>query len=148
MPWAKYLSVILVSMVKFVAGPVTGYALQLTWYETALCTLIGMMISVVVITFLGTLIQQIIGKYRRQTPRLFSSRTRLAVKVWKKSGMTGIAFLTPLLFTPIGGTLIALSFKLKRPILLTQMLIWGSVWGVAFSVALYWIFPLFKQLTF
>jgi hypothetical protein len=62
--------------------------------------------------------------------------------------MTGIAFLTPLLFTPIGGTLIALSFKLKRPILLTQMLIWGSVWGVAFSVALYWIFPLFKQLNF
>lgn len=148
MPWAKYLSVILASMVKFVAGSVTGYALQLTWYETALCTLIGMMISVVVITFLGTLIQQIIGKYRRQTPRLFSSRTRLAVKVWKKSGMTGIAFLTPLLFTPIGGTLIALSFKLKRPILLTQMLIWGSVWGVAFSVALYWIFPIFKQLTF
>ncbi|WP_028526286.1 hypothetical protein [Runella limosa] len=146
MPWAKYISVVLASMVKFVAGPITGMALGLQWYETALCTVVGMMLSVVIFLFLGTAIQHLMNRYRKQKPTLFSKRTRLAVRVWKKSGMTGIAFLTPLLFTPIGGTLIALSFKVKRPILLTQMLIWGSVWGVVFSVALYWIFPLFKQL--
>lgn len=145
MPWAKYISVVLASMIKFVAGPVTGVALGLKWWETALCTVVGMMLSVVICLFLGTAIQHLISRYRKQKPPLFSKRTRLAVRVWKKSGMTGIAFLTPLLFTPIGGTLIALSFKVKRPILLTQMLIWGSVWGVVFSVALYWIFPLFKQ---
>ena len=48
MPWAKYISVVLASMVKFVAGPITGMALGLQWYETALGTVVGMMLSVVI----------------------------------------------------------------------------------------------------
>lgn len=145
MPWAKYISVVLASMVKFVAGPLAGLALNLSWWETAICTVVGMMFSVVIFVFLGGAIQQLMARYRKTQPRLFSKRSRLAVRVWKKSGMTGIAFLTPLLFTPIGGTLIAVSFKVKRPILLAQMLIWGSVWGIVFSVAFYWLVPLWKQ---
>ena len=76
MPWAKYISVVLASMVKFVAGPITGVALGLKWWETALCTVIGMMFSVVIFLFLGTAIQHLIGRYRKQKPPLFSKRTR------------------------------------------------------------------------
>lgn len=137
MPWAKYISVVLASMVKFVAGPITGVALGLKWWETALCTVIGMMLSVVIFLFLGTAIQHLISRYRKQKPPLFSKRTRLAVRVWKKSGMTGIAFLTPLLFTPIGGTLIAVSFKVPRLTILAQMLFWGVILGVIITLAVY-----------
>lgn len=137
MPWAKYISVVLASMVKFVAGPVTGIALGLKWWETALCTVVGMMLSVVVFLFLGTAIQHLISRYRKQKPPLFSKRTRLAVRVWKKSGMTGIAFLTPLLFTPIGGTLIAVSFKVPRLTIITQMLFWGVILGVVITLVVY-----------
>lgn len=139
MPWAKYSSVILASMLKFFAGPVTGVALGLEWWETTICTIIGMMISVVLFVFLGTAIQNLIARYRSQKPRLFSKRTRMAVKVWKRAGITGIALLTPLLFTPIGGTLIAVSFKVSRFIIISQMLLWGVVWGVIFTVGVYWI---------
>jgi uncharacterized membrane protein len=137
MPWAKYISVVLASMVKFVAGPITGMALGLQWYETALFTVVGMMLSVVIFLFLGTAIQHLMNRYRKQKPTLFSKRTRLAVRVWKKSGMTGIAFLTPLLFTPIGGTLIAVSFKVPRLTVIAQMLFWGVVLGVIITLVVY-----------
>lgn len=137
MPWAKYISVVLASMVKFVAGPITGMALGLQWYETALCTVVGMMLSVVIFLFLGTAIQHLMNRYRKQKPTLFSKQTRLAVRVWKKSGMTGIAFLTPLLFTPIGGTLIAVSFKVPRLTVIAQMLFWGVVLGVIITLVVY-----------
>jgi hypothetical protein len=137
MPWAKYISVILASMLKFVAGPLAGIALRLNWWETAVCTVVGMMLSVVIFVFLGTAIQQLISRYRKKKPRLFSKRTRLAVRVWKKSGMTGIAILTPLLFTPIGGTLIAVSFKVPRLTIILQMLLWGVVLGVIITLAVY-----------
>lgn len=139
MPWAKYSSVIIASMLKFFAGPVTGVALGLEWWETTICTIIGMMLSVVLFVFLGTAIQNLIARYRSQKPRLFSKRTRMAVKVWKRAGITGIALLTPLLFTPIGGTLIAVSFKVSRFIIISQMLLWGVIWGVIFTVGVYWI---------
>lgn len=137
MPWAKYISVVLASMVKFVAGPITGVALGLQWWETALCTVVGMMLSVVIFLFLGTAIQHLMNRYRKQKPTLFSKQTRLAVRVWKKSGMTGIAFLTPLLFTPIGGTLIAVSFKVPRLTVIAQMLFWGVVLGVIITLVVY-----------
>jgi uncharacterized membrane protein len=137
MPWAKYISVVLASTVKFVAGPIMGIALGLKWWETALCTVVGMMLSVVVFLFLGTAIQHLISRYRKQKTPLFSKRTRLAVRVWKKSGMTGIAFLTPLLFTPIGGTLIAVSFKVPRLTILAQMLFWGVILGVIITLVVY-----------
>ena len=137
MPWSKYISVVLASMVKFVAGPITGMALGLQWYETALCTVVGMMLSVIIFLFLGTAIQHLINRYRKQKPPLFSKQTRLAVRVWKKSGMTGIAFLTPLLFTPIGGTLIAVSFKVPRLTVIAQMLFWGVVLGVIITLVVY-----------
>ncbi|WP_028668908.1 hypothetical protein [Runella zeae] len=139
MPWAKYSSVIIASMLKFFAGPVTGVALGLEWWETVLCTIIGMMLSVVLFVFLGTAIQNLIARYRSQKPRLFSKRTRMAVKVWKKAGITGIALLTPLLFTPIGGTLIAVSFKVSRFLIISHMLLWGVIWGVLFTVGVYWL---------
>ncbi|WP_298355686.1 hypothetical protein [Runella sp.] len=143
MPWAKYISVVLASMLKFVAGPLAGIALSLNWWETAVCTVVGMMLGVVIFVFLGTAIQQLISRYRKKKPRLFSKRTRLAVRVWKKAGMTGIAILTPLLFTPIGGTLIAVSFKVPRHSIISQMLLWGVIWGIIITITVYQFRDLF-----
>ncbi|MFN4145391.1 MAG: hypothetical protein ACK4GN_06175 [Runella sp.] len=144
MSWAKYLSVILASMVKFIGGPIAGLALGLTWWETALCTLVGMMSSVVVFMWVGQGIGIAWQKFRKRKPQLFSRRTRLAVRVWQRMGMVGIALLTPLLFTPIGGTLLATSFKVHRSTLFTQMLIWGSFWSVILTLLLYQVPSLAK----
>ena len=129
-PWVKYAAVWFASMIKFFGGPLAGIALGLDWLETALCAIAGMMTSVVVFILLGEIIRKLNDKYRPQTPKIFSRRTRMAVKIWKKFGIHGIGILTPILFTPIGGTLLAVSFKVNRLTILFWMLVYAILWGI------------------
>lgn len=137
MQLGKLLSIIIASTIKFIGGPLTGAALGMPWVQTALGTALGMMLSVVVVTFAGNAIQSVIDRYRSRKPRRFTTRTRRAVRVWKRFGMTGIAFLTPLILTPIGGTAIAVSFRVGRLRLLTHMLVSAAFWAVLQTLLLY-----------
>lgn len=137
MPLAKYFTVIFATAIKFFNGPIAGVLLGLNWWETAICSMIGMMSTVIIVSFLGTFIQTLIAKYRKSTPKLFSRRTRFAVKIWKKLGIWGIACFTPLFFTPVGGTLMALSFKVSIPKILASMLLFAVVWGVIMTYLIY-----------
>lgn len=145
MEFARYASVILASAIKFFGGPLSGLALGLTWLETAICTTIGMMLSVVVVTYAGAALQALLARYRPRKPKLFTRRTRLAVRIWNRSGMAGIAFLTPLLLTPIGGTALAVSFRVNRGQLFLYMLISGVVWAVVQTLLVYQL-PRLKEL--
>lgn len=137
MEFARYASVILASAIKFFGGPLTGLALGLTWPETATCTTIGMMLSVGVVTYAGAALQALLARYRPQKPKLFTGRTRMAVRIWKRFGTAGIAFLTPLLLTPIGGTALAVSFRVNRGQLFLYMLISGVLWAVVQTLLVY-----------
>ncbi|GAB4056283.1 hypothetical protein [Spirosoma litoris] len=136
---AKYISVIIASTIKFVGGPLSGVTLGLTWLETAICTTVGMMLSVVVVTYAGAALQALWQRYRPSTPKRFTKRTRLAIRIWKRAGLAGIALLTPLILTPIGGTIIALSFGVKRGQLMLYMLISAAAWAVVQTLAFYQI---------
>jgi hypothetical protein len=139
MQFAKYVSVIVASTIKFIGGPLSGVALGLTWLETAICTTVGMMISVVAVTYAGAALQALTQRFRSQQPKRFTNRTRMAVRVWKRSGLIGIALLTPLILTPIGGTALAVSFRVNRGRLLLYMLISGILWAIIQSLAIYQI---------
>ena len=139
MPTAKYIAVILASTIKFLGGPLSGAALGLTWFETAMCTTVGMMISVVIITYAGEGLRLLMQRIRPSTPKRFTKRTRLAVRIWRRSGMMGIAFLTPVILTPIGGTILAVSFGVRRGQLILYMLISGIIWAVIQTIAIYQI---------
>ena len=57
------------------------------------------------------------------------------IKVFRKFGMGGIAFLTPILLSPIGGTVIATLLGVPRHRILLHMF-WSAVfWGVALTFA-------------
>lgn len=144
MNYAKYISVALASTLKFVGGPLAGMALKLTWTETAICSVLGMMASVFLVLFAGTAINQIRDRYRKTPPRLFTKRSRMAVRIWQRAGLAGIAILTPILLTPIGGTALALSFHVPTPRILIAMLLSGSFWGVVISWGLFQIPGLFN----
>lgn len=145
MEFARYASVILASAIKFFGGPLTGLALGLTWPETALCTTIGMMFSVVLVTYAGAALQALLNRYRPRKPKRFTSRTRLAIRIWKRFGMAGIGFLTPLLLTPIGGTALAVSFRVNRSQLFLYMLVSGVVWAIIQTLLVYQL-PRLKEL--
>ena len=141
MQWGAYFAVMAASSIKFVAGPLTGFGLGLSMLETIVCTWVGMMFTVTVMLTIGRLLVQQISRIRVQKPKLFSGRVRYAVSIWQRFGIKGIAVMTPLLFTPIGGSLLALSFKVPTPRVLFFMAISGIFWSVIFTV-------LFYQLTF
>jgi uncharacterized membrane protein len=141
MHWGAYFAVMAASSIKFVAGPLTGFGLGLTMIETILCTWVGMMTTVTIMLTIGRFLVQQISKIRVQKPKLFSGRARYAVRVWQRFGIKGIAVMTPILFTPIGGSLLALSFKVPTTRVLFFMAISGIFWSVVFTV-------MFYQLTF
>lgn len=141
---AKYLSVLLASTLKFIGGPLSGIALGLSWLETCLCTVAGMMISVVLVTYAGTALQKLFARWYPSKPKRFTRRTRLAMRIWKRAGITGIALLTPVLLTPIGGTILAVSFKVKRPIIFGYMLASALFWGIVLTLATYELPSLLK----
>jgi len=141
MHWGSYFAVMAASSIKFVAGPLTGFGLGLTMLETIVCTWVGMMFTVTVMLTIGRFLVQQIARIRVQKPKLFSGRVRYAVSIWQRFGIKGIAVMTPLLFTPIGGSLLALSFKVPTPRVLFFMAISGMFWAVVFTV-------MFYQLTF
>ncbi len=144
MSYAKYISVALASTLKFIGGPLAGLALKLSWHETAICSAVGMMASVLLVLFAGSAIKQIRQRYQKKPPRLFTKRTRLAVRIWQRAGLAGIALLTPILLTPIGGTALAISFRVPIPRIVLAMLVSGSFWGVVLSWGMFQLPGFFK----
>ena len=136
---AKYVSVIIASMIKFIGGPLSGVALGLAWLETAICTTVGMMASVVLVTYAGTALLALWQRYRSEPPKRFTKRTRLAIRIWQRSGLAGIALLTPLILTPIGGTVLAVSFGVKRGQIVLYMLVSAILWSVIQTLGVYQI---------
>jgi uncharacterized membrane protein len=131
--FVKYLSVALASTLKFFGGPITGVILKLNWLETALCSAVGMMLSVVLLTYAGKGVQQLVKQYKKTPPKRFSKSNRMAIRIWKKFGIIGIAFLTPPLFTPLFGPLLAVAFRVPRTSIFLWMSISAVVWGLAVS---------------
>ncbi|GAA4407768.1 hypothetical protein GCM10023187_28810 [Nibrella viscosa] len=134
---AKYITVILASALKFIGGPLTGIAMGLTWAQTAACTVAGMMLAVVAVAYTGELLRRLSQRISPTPPRRFTRRTRLAVKIWKRSGMAGIALLTPLILTPIGGTVLAVSYRVHRGQIMLYMLLSALFWSIVLTLATY-----------
>jgi len=141
MVWGKYFAVMLGTALKYIAGPIAGFSLGLAWYETLLASWVGFMLTVLIVVSLGKLLVQWIGSFRKSKPLVFSKRARFAVGIWQKFGIKGIAALTPLIFTPIGGSLLSLSFKVPLSRILFFMAISGFVWSSIYTLIIY-------QLTF
>ena len=128
----KYASVYFFSIFKFIAGPTLGFAAGLTVFETALLTVLGMMTSVILLTLVGDNVRDWI-RVKLSTKR-FSKGNRRFVSIWKKYGVFGVSFLTPIIFTPIGGTLLVNVVGGSKKKILTYMLASAIFWSVALSM--------------
>ena len=133
----KILSIILLTMLKFLFGPTLGYAAGLPMWMTFLISIIGMMLSVVLFTYVGDFIRDRFFKSLFEQKKTFTKRKRLIVKIWTKYGVFGVAFLTPILFTPIPGTLILVSFQTPNILIFRSMLISAIFWSIVFTYIVY-----------
>jgi len=126
------------SMLKFILGPIGGYAAGLNVVTTIVATVAGMMTVVLAFAFFGDWIHdKIINRFFKRKRESSSERRRKLLNIWKKYGMTGVAALTPLILTPVGGTLIAISFGVQRRKLIISMLLSAVAWAVVFSGVIY-----------
>lgn len=124
------------SMLKFIFGPLGGYAAGLNIMTTILTTVFGMMTVVFLFTYFGNWIRvKIFGRFKKRKINL--ARAERLAKIWKRFGLLGVAFLTPVLLTPIGGTLLAVSSGSPKDKIIFYMFISASAWAVVFSLAVY-----------
>ena len=144
----KAFSVYFSSMIKFIFGPLGGYAAKFNIITTILLTVAGSMTVVLAFAFFGDFLRRNVLR-RFINNKKFSERNRKYVTIWRRYGLLGIAALTPVLLTPIGGTILAISFGTNRNRLILYMFVSASVWAVILSVAVYFfgneIFPDFLK---
>jgi len=142
----KYLSVFGLSMLKFIFGPVTGVSMGLGIVEIWLLTSSGMMATVVIITFAGTEFRQwLVAKFAKKQTSATGNKRML--RLWNRYGMLGVAFLTPLILSPPGGAIMAVSFGEKKHRILTYMLGSALIWGLIFAIFITLAGDTFSKLT-
>jgi len=143
-----FLGIYLMTLFKFIAGPVLGYLAGYSLFGIMAVTVSGMMSSVLIFTYLGEWLKRQWDKRIRSRRVIFSKKNRRIVRVWQKSGAAGVAFLTPLLLTPIGGTLVMTSFGVDRKTIITYMLASSVWWSFAFGLSIEKLLanPFFKSL--
>ncbi len=138
--WGEILKAIPVyfsTMIKFIFGPVGGYLAGLAFGTTIVATVAGMMTVVLLFSFFGDFMRtQIVSRFFTNKKR-FTARNRKFVTIWRKYGLVGVAALTPVLLTPIGGSILAVSCGAPRNKLLLYMFISAVAWALIFSSATY-----------
>jgi len=143
-----FLGIYLMTLFKFIAGPILGSLAGYSLFEIMLVTVLGMMSSVVIFTYLGEWIKGQWDQRFKNRRTVFTKKNRRIVKVWQKSGAAGVAFLTPLLLTPIGGTLVMTSFGVNRRIILSYMFVSALWWSFFFGLSIEQLLeiPFFQRL--
>lgn len=131
----KIISVIGISSVKHTFGGIPlAYVYGYNYLQVALLTATGSTLGVLFYIFLSKYLFQCF-RYIIPEPkdkpdrRIFTAKNRWIVKIKRKWGLYGIAFLTPpLLSIPIGTTIAASIYKDKRKVfffLLASILFWS-----------------------
>lgn len=132
----KYLIVYALSGVKIIFGPTLGIAYGFGIIETTLLSLSGMMTTVYLLTYFGTEIRALTKKIFRpkKNKKVFTPKNRRFVRIWKKWGVPGIAFLTPILLSPIGGVFLVNALGGKKRDIFKWMWIFGSIWSLILTL--------------
>ncbi|MEQ8927409.1 MAG: hypothetical protein RLO81_16430 [Fulvivirga sp.] len=134
----KAISIILLTMLKFIFGPVGGYGAGFSYMLTVIITIVGMMTSVILFTYLGNFIREKWLNKIFKKRKTFSKRNRQFVAIWKKYGIKGVAFLTPILLTPIGGTLLLATYHTPKKVVISYMFVSAILWSFILTALVYY----------
>lgn len=144
----KFFAIYVASLFKFISGPALGAAAGFSLLEIVVVTVSGMMTSVAVMTFAGEWVKSYWDLKMTPKRKRFSPRTRRIVRIWKKFGAIGIAAITPLVLTPIGGTIVMTAFNVKKNKIFIYMFVSAMFWALLFGSSINWMLsiPIFRDL--
>ena len=155
----KVIVVILISSVKFVAGPSFAYLeneYPFTFFESVVYCVVGGMLGVWFFTFFSLELQIGINWIRRkilrafngtrlivrpgheedlvhpvnQQRKVFSKRSRRFVKLWRRYGMVGVSFLTPVILSIPVGTVVLNLFEDNKVRIFIYMFVSVLFWSL------------------
>jgi flagellar biosynthesis protein FlhB len=129
--------VYLPSTLKFIFGPIGGKAANLHLITTMIGTMAGMMTVVILFTYFGGFIRKALSRVFKKEEKKKAPTEKKYVQIFRRYGLAGIAFLTPVILTPIGGTLLAVSFTTNREKILLFMFISACAWSAVLTLAVY-----------
>ena len=129
----KYISIYLLSMTKFMAGPSVGVAIGMPMFWTIVISILGMMTSVLIFTLIGERtgypwITRLVNYIRSR--KGLNSRFQY---LWDRFGVAGVTFLTPILFTPIIGTILVSAMGSPRGKIIIYMFFSAVFWSITLS---------------
>lgn len=136
---AKYLVVFGVGMLKPAFGPATARGLRLSPFEAMPLSALGIAFSVFVVAYFGERFMEAYGEaLARRFPKVFgrAPSPRLA-RVFEKWGLAGIAAITPVLLSPVGGAIAGIAFGIPRKRLVFAMAVSAVAWTTFYTVAIY-----------
>ena len=143
-----YVTVYVSSAVRFFLGPALGIGFGLGIGPTILLTTAGMMSTVFFITFFSHIIQIFIQHFFSiKKNKKFTSRTRRFIKIWKYSGVKGIAFITPIVLSPVIGALLLNAVGAKKKEIIKWMLLSALLWASIESALFYFLGNSWNMLT-
>lgn len=134
--------VVLWSGFKFMVGVVFAIAADLGFLVSALSTLIGGMLGVVVYTFFGTAVQRYVARLfprKKRKKKTIDWKKKLIIRLKKNGGLFAIAFLTPLILSVPLGTFAAVALRYDWHKILIAMLFSFSFWSLAIFGLYYWL---------
>ena len=130
---ADCVAIYVTSLFKFLGGPAAGLVLGVDAWLTVSMTIAGMMTSVLAISFLGPSFRGWLKQRFGGNKPLFSKRNRRFVRLWKRYGIFGIAFLTPILFSPVVGALMVNAVGGCRKKIVSYMTVSATFWAIVIT---------------
>ncbi len=159
---AELLSIFLTAGTKFLFSPSLGYYFGLTLTQTFLLTTAGGITGIFAFAFLGEVIRRYWRKFTclfivpfskksylelvNEPSKRFSRTKRLIVKIKKKFGLFGIAFVTPAIISIPVGTVIAMNLYTKKRKVLLALCISLLSWSVVLNLITPLIIEFFADL--
>ncbi|KYG78637.1 hypothetical protein EV198_1418 [Roseivirga ehrenbergii] len=137
-----YLGIYLLACLKSILPPLLGPAAGMSPLEIIIITMAGLMTSVVLFSYLGEKIKKNVLPIFIKKKGKFSPQSRRMVKIWTKYGIIGTCFLTPLILSPVGGSLLVSTVGAPRKQVFFYMFIFGLFWSVVWTFSVDWFIDL------
>lgn len=133
LPWEGYITVFLLSSLKYVAGVMAAVIQGFNLLEISLTAYLGAMTGVTILTYSGKQITKWLSRrFKRRKPMKYSRR-KWIIRVWRKYGVWGISFLSVLISPPVA-VAIALSFRTSPRKIIFALGIMLALWSIFFSI--------------
>lgn len=143
----KFLAIYFVCLFKFIGGPILGSAAGYSIFEIVAVTVLGLMTTVISFTYIGAFLKIQYKLIFQPKTKRFTKQNRKIVKVWRNFGAIGVAALTPIILSPIVGSIVMNAFGVKKKQIFIYMLFSGLIWSLFFALTIEWLIaiPLIAQ---